>query len=502
MKKKVLLLILLAITISNLLGQPGTLDSTFGTSGVVSTWIQSRGDDHANSVAIQQDGKIVVAGYSMGSDYMYDFAIARFNIDGTLDASFGNSGKVVTDFSGNDASANAIAIQNNGKIVVAGSCAGNFEIVRYNTNGSIDSLWGIYGKVSTDFFGGDAANSVVVQQDGKIVVAGNSSGDFAIARYNTNSSLDSLWGTNGKVLTDFSGNNDIINSIAIQQDGKIIAAGISSDDFAIARYNTDGSIDSLFGIDGKVITDFGGIDNGNSIALQADGKIVVVGSSMSDFAIARYDTSGFLDNTFGISGKVTTPIGDSAGIAHSTVIQPDGKIIAVGETYNYSTSKDFALIRYNSDGALDTTFGTMGKVITVIGDGDNTGNAVALQSDNKLIVAGVAYFFNMSNPRDKFVLAKYINNSPVEVTNYSNEYNSIVVYPSPATDHLNIQINDSNNNEYTFEIYNSLGTKINSFRLSSGQNTVQSNSESSGIYLYNILLNNRMVKSGMIMLQH
>ena len=268
------------------------------------------GDDFALGLAIQADDKIVVAGES-DTLISADVALARYNADGTLDISFGTGGKVISDFGGTCDFATSVAIQANGKIVVAGSsgatCEGPFDfgLARYNTDGTPDITFGTGGKVTTDFGGTfDLALDVAIQADSKIVAAGftDASGtrDFALARYNANGSLDVNFGPGGRVTTNFGGTRDQANGLAIQADDKIVAAGVSNAsgarDFALARYNTDGTLDISFGTGGRVTTDFGGGDGGNAVAFEPKGKIVVAGSSNAsstfDFALARYSAGG------------------------------------------------------------------------------------------------------------------------------------------------------------------------------------------------------------------
>jgi uncharacterized delta-60 repeat protein len=354
--------------------------------------------------------------------------VARYNTDGPLDISFNTDGKVTTAFetlspTSNDFG-NSIAIQSDGKIVVAGSTDINnnndFAVVRYNTNGTLDTSFNTSGKVITPFSSSsdDIGTSIAIQSDGKIIVAGysNISGNnnFAVVRYNTNGTLDTSFNTSGKVTTAFSGLNDFGNSIAIQLDGKIVVAGSTdssgNNDFAVVRYNTNGSLDMTFGTDGKVITAFSGSnDFGNSIAIQSDGKIVVAGSTDSsgnnDFAVVRYNTNGSLDMTFGTAGKVITPFsGSSDDVGYGITIQSDGKIVVAGNT-DSSGNNDFAVVRYNTDGSLDTTFDTDGKVITPFsGSSDDFGTSVTIQSDGKIVVAG----YSNSNGNNDFAVVRYL----------------------------------------------------------------------------------------------
>jgi len=225
----------------------GSLDTSFSTDGKVTTAFGTS-NDVATSVAIQSDGKIVAAGYSYNGAN-YDFALVRYNMDGSLDSTFGTGGKVTTAFGTGDDGAKSVAIQSDGKIVAAGYSDNganyDFALVRYNTDGSLDSTFGTGGKVTTAVgTGTDNAKSVAIQSDGKIVAAGYSYNganfDFALVRYNTDGSLDSTFGTGGKVTTAFGTSNDEAYSVAIQSDGKIVAAGSSNNganyDFALVRY--------------------------------------------------------------------------------------------------------------------------------------------------------------------------------------------------------------------------------------------------------------------------
>ena len=277
-------------------------------------------------------------------------------------AKFGSNGKVTTPIGNDNDKAESLILQPDGKLVAAGwsynGSNGDFALARYESNGSLDLSFGTGGKVTTPF-GSDqsCARSLILQPDGKLVAAGYSDDDFALARYNSDGSLDLSFGTGGKVTTHFSIYADGTESLILQPDGKLVAAGHSNRDFALARYNSDGSLDLSFGTGGKVITSFGSDQSrARSLILQPDGKLVAAGSSGNisnyDFALARYNSNGSLDLSFGTGGKVITPIGSSTDYAHSLILQPDGKLVAAGSSDNGSND-DFALARYNSNGSLD-----------------------------------------------------------------------------------------------------------------------------------------------------
>ena len=220
------------------------------------------------------------------------------------------------------------------------------------------------------------AYAVAIQSDGKIVAAGESTDNFAVVRYTTAGVLDTTFSTDGKVTTAIGSREDAAYAVAVQSDGKIVAAGKGDSgtaqedpnaDFAVVRYTTAGALDNGFSTDGKVITDIGtnSVDEARAVAIQSDGKIVVAGSSGGDFAVVRYTTAGALDTTFSTDGKVTTDIGtNSVDWATAVAIQSDGKIVVAGYVGDIEDGGEFAVVRYNTDGSLDTTFGGDGKVTT------------------------------------------------------------------------------------------------------------------------------------------
>jgi uncharacterized delta-60 repeat protein len=413
--------------------QSGTLDDSFGSGGKVTTDFAGSGDG-AGAVAVQPDGKLVAAGAATINGQV-DFALARYNSNGTLDTTFGTGGRVISDLGGIYEGADSVALQSDGKIVVAGgSLIGffdNFALARYKSNGTLDTSFGTGGKVITEFandtdrvaLGQVSAHaySVAVQPNGKIVAAGyaNIDGeeDFALVRYNADGTLDATFGAGGKVITDFGHLEQgysyaFANSVAVQPDGKIVVAGeayINSGlalnrDFALARYNSNGTLDTSFGTGGKVISDFTSNDAAFSLALQPDGKIVAAGmanvSRGYGFALARYNSDGTLDISFGTGGLATTDFGlldqgFSNAYAASLAVQPDGGFVAAGRAY-FNGGFHSGLARYKSDGTLDDSFGTGGKVTADFQGPDDYDqfSAVVVQPDGKIVavVAGLGDF--------------------------------------------------------------------------------------------------------------
>ena len=401
---------------------PGDLDPTFGEGGKVTTDFFGESDG-VSDIALQPNGKIVAVGVAGG-----DFALARYNRDGSLDTTFGDGGKVTTDFFGERDEARALAIQPNGKIVVVGFARSNdspdFALARYNRDGSLDESFGHSGKVTTDFFGEfDEAFDVALLPNGKIVVVGAARGsntasvDFALARYNRDGSLDTTFGDDGKVTTVFSSGEDTAFAVALQHGGKIVVAGVTNSggpdtDFALARYNRDGSLDESFGHGGKVTTDFlGSADFAFAVTLQPDGKIVVAGTAFiigrsQDFALARYNRDGSLDESFGYGGKVTTDFFGDSDTVSAIALQRDGKIVAVGLAFITNVGQDFALARYNRDGSLDESFGYGGRVTTEFFGDNAAATGVAIQPNGKIVAGGGAGI--SGTDKFDFVLARYL----------------------------------------------------------------------------------------------
>ena len=441
------ILTMAAAVVSHAQTTANNLDPTFGTGGITRTDFAGNIDE-ANAIAIQPNGQIIAAGSSFSnSKTVEDFIVARYNADGTLDKRFAKNGKITTDFFRNVDSISAIAIQPDGRIVVAGfaQLAGQgstprvFALARYRNDGTPDTSFGSNGALTTSFGGSFAAvSALMVQPDGKIVVAGTvdfnpdlpgSGLDFALARYNPSGTLDGSFGKGGKVVFDFFGSFDQANSAVLQPDGKIIVVGSASYDannrdigFALARFNTDGSSDFSFGTGGKQITDFFGAGaKANGVVLQPDGKFVVAGTASdsstrpvaTDIAIARYNADGSLDAGFGTGGETAIPFpASSTEQGNALALTTDGKIVVGGAAFKtLATPPDFGLVRYNSNGTIDTAFGNGGTIVTDVAGGTDEIKAVAIQADGKVVAAGRSFRSNFD-----LTLARYNSEVPATTT--------------------------------------------------------------------------------------
>jgi uncharacterized delta-60 repeat protein len=357
---------------------------------------------------------------------------------GGLDPAFGGDGKVTTNLTAGVDSATSVAIQADRKIVVAGGAGGaggRFGLARYNLDGSLDTTFGGDGTVTTNFSShADSARGVAIQADGKIVAVGGITrmkasgflaGRFALARYNADGSPDTSFGGDGTVTTSFGGGWDGGTAVAIQDDGQIVAAGFTNGDcscrmFAVARYDTGGTLDTTFGGDGRVTTHFRLGGGATALAIGSGGTIVAAGGHVTDsdhFELARYNAGGTLDTTFSKDGKVATLVGKGETSATAVAIQSNGKIIAAGFTDNPHEFGDrfgpgkFALVRYRVDGSLDPGFGGDGKVKTSFGQKAASAYGVAIQDDGKVVAIGFA-----ERDGGTFALARYRTDGSLDMS--------------------------------------------------------------------------------------
>lgn len=384
----------------------GELDPTFDRDGR-RVFLSSVSEDRGLAVAVQPNGKIVVVGDTdlFGA---LDVLVMRFHANGSADSTFDNDGRRIYNEPGAEDHGRAVAVQtNDGKIVAAGYSnlfgRNNALLLRFNADGRLDPTFDNDGRRLFDSGVEDRIQAVAIQPwDSRIVVAGYSKElgeeDILVMRFNADGSLDSSFHHDGRVIIDGSGDNRA-QAIALQADRKIVVAGYlrgpGGNDFRIIRLNANGSLDSRFAGSGQTsISGFGGDDRALAVALQPIGqetKIVVAGYTnvfgTHDFAVARLNANGTLDDSFNLNGRlIITERGDNR--AQAVAVQADGKIILAGYT-NASGDHDFAVTRLNADGGLDRPFGTNGRVVTRGFGGDDRALATAISPlGGKIITAG------------------------------------------------------------------------------------------------------------------
>lgn len=513
MRKLILITFALASSITNTLhAQSVSLDSSFGNAGIVIT--PTPNSSEIISIAIQPDGKIVAAGYSnnLGG---YHFQTARYNSDGTIDNNFGASGIVNTVIDNSDMPY-CIALQMDGKIIVAGNIRANTSppfkyhcaMVRYNMDGSLDNNFGIGGIVTTIVDSSeDGIASVSLQPDGKIVAGGYAGNQFLLIRYKDDGTLDDNFGMGGIVLTSIEWEASIY-SIVLQNDGKIIATGTTGDitnfKFALARYNTDGTLDTGFSTVGTVITDIDSFfyDFATSIALLSDGKIVIAGYSGDNIALAKYNTNGILDSNFGKGGKVSMnnfpPVSQN-----SLAIQSDGKIIVCGNTnITPSNSYGFSLTRFNTDGTPDSSFGVNGNITTDIKTGHDYAQCLSLQSDGKIVIGGSSR--DSSTSPANFTLVRFNSDLNTKIREYSFHDNDLLIYPNPFNEKITLQIinwDKLRNTNLHFEMHDVLGRKVKQLPITAPLSEIKRDNLPCGIYFYKILSDKKETTNGKLIIQ-
>lgn len=383
----------------------GSLDLTFGSNGKVVTGLSGG----AVAMVLQPDGRILA---------LSNRALARYNTDGSRDSAFGSGGEVPVDFSsGGGDELNSLVVQPDGRIVVAGfaqngrTSAGlfnyDFGVVRFNADGTRDTTFGTSAETYIDFAGStDRAYKVLLQPDGQLVVAGHANigarHEFAVVRLTSTGAIDMTFGTNGRSTVSLAG-TDFGYGAALQADGAIVVAGRSapdgttSPDVGVARFLATGAIDTSFGTGGTTRIDFtgtGGWDEATSVTLQPDGRLLITGHlspAAADFLLARLNTNGSRDVSFDADGLVTADFIGQSDVAQAVAVQSDGRIVVTGSAYTSGqTVLDFAILRYEVDGSPDTDFGTDGRLIIDFFAANDAAEAIAIRPDGLIVVGGSA----------------------------------------------------------------------------------------------------------------
>ncbi len=395
----------------------GELDASFGAGGVLSTDFGGT-YDWAYAAAVQPDGKIVAAGVSNGAG-TYDFALTRYQADGSVDPSFGHEGKVITDFATSFDWAYALVLQPDGKIVVGGvtdaSGSRDFGLARYLPDGSLDLAFGQGGRLIAKLrpLSADTVYGLALQPDGKILAGGTSfpdvlvlrpNADFILSRFTPDGAPDATFGVGGSVTTDFGKESwDDARAIALQPDGSILLGGstnsgngpgvlFGADQLGLARYTPQGLLDSSFGTGGTVTVDGGSmVEAVRALALTPDGAIVaagyVNGEHRGDMLLARFVHSGALDNTFGTGGMTITDLRSGSERLEGVALQPDGWIVAAGQVAT-GQHADFAIVRYDPTGRPDPSFGRQGLASFDFGGREDRTHSLVLQPDGGIVAVG------------------------------------------------------------------------------------------------------------------
>lgn len=431
--------------------QPGALDNTFGTNGYVYGTVNT-GFFQFGGTKIQSDGKIVVMGrVKNGSDD--NIGLIRFNANGTIDNTFGTNGEVHDMDDVYSDLPLAMTLQQDDKILVSSSSGNLASVTRFNTDGTRDNTFGTGGRATYGYNGATYSDAwgIDIQADGKIVTAGSSSFAPMAARLNSDGTLDTSFGVNGIAAAP---GGMTLFCMKLSPDGKVLLGGRTSK-FCLGRLNSDGSIDNTFGTGGKVETTISGnLSWIQGIHFIPGGGIIATGSNYTsnpqfiNFTVVKYSSDGVVDNSFGINGIAEDSVaGKFIQIPTSAVLQPDGKIVFAGETADAGSLTQYSLLRMNGDGSRDLTFGSSGIVVSQIGPtGFAYPTSLAIQPDNKIVVGGY-----VSDNTSNFLNAARYHGGDISSTHDLIAGESLSIFPNPATDL--ITINYSLNRKELISIY-------------------------------------------------
>jgi len=456
-----------------LIAQAGTLDSSFGGDGIVTTVFTGTAGE-VRSVAVQTDGKIIAVGPQQFS--LFDFGLARYNPDGSLDPTFSGDGRQITDFqAGSNDYPFKVLVLADGKIVVCGtSGAGGgsrMALARYLPDGSLDASFGIGGLAYPDLGLETQVFSMAIQSDGKFVLVGaaitSSQNNFALARYNANGTVDTGFGTNGLKVVVFGGQSSA-NAVAIQPDGKIIVVGQRSVNASansngiIMRFLPDGTIDSSYGSSGSTIHTYLASQSLAAVALQADGKIIAAGtghngsSFFHGFAV-RVMPNGEYDAGFSAGGlAIIGPENLSEGI-NDMMLDASGRILFTGNATISGFNRAITLYRYLADGTPDPAFGNQGKVTTDLDPADqDLGLALALQADGRILVGG-SY---RSDFNSQFAVLRFLPGSLTGIDDSENQISAVRLFPNPVLGKAVLEFDLANPSLVSVDLLDAQGRSI------------------------------------------
>lgn len=470
MKKFLLLAFLLSTGVfDSVFGQMAALDSTFGINGYVEVPMGT-GTDEGVAIALQPDGKMVVAGkVQVGSGLNYDFGVMRLWPDGSLDSSFSADGKVVTPVGNGIDEPAAVALDGNGRIYVAGQSDNgsnyDFAIVRYLPDGALDTTFNHTGKLQRDGSGGfDFCSGMALQPDGKIVLVGyafiNNGYHGLVMRVNPDGSRDTGFGTNGLVTLSFPNSNEELYAISLQTDGKILVGGNSTTNsttfsLSVIRLNTNGSLDLTFDTDGMA-TVMASLTNNTCTRLHAlpDGKIIATGNGAAgttrNFLAVRLTAAGGLDQGYGNNGFMLLGFGSGDNFCYDSALLPDGKLLMAGTHYNGATL-DLGIIKLDANGFPDLNFTSNGTLTTDLAGNKDIAHAIAVQPDQKILLAGTT-----ENANFQFMVARYTAGIITSLAD-GGIYTSAKAFPNPFHGNLQVEFPISQSSEVRVELLDRAG---------------------------------------------
>jgi uncharacterized delta-60 repeat protein len=482
------LLLVLCFSFLTTQAQEFRLDTSFGEQGIVTT--QTNHTSEIYDVAHSPDGRII----AVGANVVTQFQMCAYLPNGELDRTFGEEGILYSnEFS--EGSASCLQIQPDLKILASH----HKMLIRYLPNGEYDKSFGNNGRVQVPdgSTSGNSFSSVVLLSDGKIIVAGDLDSHFFLLGLQSDGSIDSAFGNDGKVSTAFPYQSYILSAIS-QTDGKIVVAGATGDypktDFAIARYTRKGKIDSTFGNNGTITTEFHPSPfaeaGGSTIKLLPNGKLLVVGSSGFRLAMARYHPDGSLDSSFAQNGKF---LSDSLKHGNDVIILPNNKFVVSANVETSPFNYAFSMLRFNENGSLDSAFGNAGELILDISTGNDYIHSLELISDGEIIVAGSSR--DTSSTPSKFALAKFVFDGANSVSDRESQ-KPWAIYPNPSSTYFIAHTDKSISETHQLELVNITGQTVLKQYITENNAKFDISSLPPGLYVYKIQSSKAIVQNG------
>lgn len=478
--KTIILISSTLILLTTSFAQPGTLDSTFSKDGKL------RSSFITGQVAVRPNGKILLRGSLLD--------VARYKANGAIDKAFGSNGIASYDWGSWGSSSVAqplMAVQPDGKIITAYMGENDFQnyylfLVRFKSNGHPDSTFGINGEAMIETWN-EVATGIAIDQHGKLLVSQTTGPEqwslprFAFVRINPNGSLEGQY-------SKYFGGQSVSSCIGSQSDNAVVVGGYLLNQypiFLLTRFKSDGSFDNTFGTNGKVTRSYGPCI---ALTIQPDDKVITVSlkADGSGSVIERFMKDGSTDNSFGNNGKAYTNF-----VGTSLALQTNGKVIIAGGTSGPGGS-DFILMRFNSDGSVDKTFGNKGKVITDFNGNNDVASSVAVGSDGKIVAAGPNEVARYFGDRVTALVAQAKETSNLALKE-SEKKSSVKMYPNPARDILHIE-GLSSNASASISIIDASGKTLQKKVLQNGSYDLNINSLNPGIYFLEIVENNKLTR--------
>jgi uncharacterized delta-60 repeat protein len=471
----------------NVSSQVGSIDSSFGSNGYsISDISNNLIGDESKSVFVKDDNSILVTGFVINTQGNKDIALVQYNENGIIDSSFGNNGVYTLNINDNDDYGSASVVQPDGKIITVGYSEGtNTDIIvfRLNTDGNLDNSFATNGVFTYDSGSNDKATRVKILTDNRILIGGTIAEDFGILKLLNNGTFDSSFGNSGITTTSFGSIRDEMNDMEVQNDGKILICGVGrkpvevdfdSKDPVVLRYTSDGSLDTTFADNGIMDDHIDlNINNEEVTAIRElnNGQLIVCGMTEVEsgtgipiIKLKRFHSDGTFDNSYGTNGSFSS----YGAVANSIIVQEDDKVLIGGHYFDIfaqpPTSRDFILLRVNIDGISDNNFGTTAPGVTITDLNNNStdrGAHLAFQQGNKVLLTGFSRD-NTTNDNN-FAIARYNIDGNLSVEDFKTNHSKFILYSNLTENSFTIKNENAEIDSLSIDLYSLDGKKVDSF---------------------------------------